>query len=236
LSEFAAWMAVLAYPAIFILVFDWTGAGPRWAAKHKSFFPPAEITLRQEKMGRPLLLVKSALLLLVMRALAGSGLWHIVPIATHSRPWSVLIVSGTACGALMLACRRGISLLSTRAAEAEKHDYFLRGSIALWLAVFCVGGFVEELWRAVCITIFQENGYNAASVILLTSFCFGVAHLSGRPSRVSPGGVIAEMIIGVMLGATFVWSGNIVAPYLASVIYFTYGFFRVRGDLVHLRS
>jgi membrane protease YdiL (CAAX protease family) len=233
LSEFSAYIALFAYPAIILLVFDWMGASSRWAAKHKSFFPPSELTAKQERLGRPLLLGKYVLLSLALRGLAGSGLWQVVPITSHSRPWLVIIAAGAVGGVAMLVCRRAISLLWPRAAAAEKHDYFLRGSVALWLTVFLVGGFVEELWRALCITVFRQNGYSTASVVLLTAFCFGFAHLSGRPSRVSPGGTSAEMIIGLMLGAIFVWSGNIVAPYLASVIYFTYSFLLVRRDLVH---
>jgi RsiW-degrading membrane proteinase PrsW (M82 family) len=232
LSEFAAYIALLAYPAIVLLVFDWTGAASRWAAEHKSFFPPSDLTAKQERTGRPLLLGKYVLLFLALRGLAGSGLLQIARVTTHSRPWSVVVTWGIVGGVAMLACRRAISLLSPRAAEAEKHDYFLRGSVALWLGVFFLGGFVEELWRAVCIAVFQQNGYSATSVILLTAFCFGFAHLCGRPSRVSPGGVSAEMVIGLMLGAIFVWSGNLIAAYIAGVIYFTYSFLRVRGILL----
>jgi membrane protease YdiL (CAAX protease family) len=65
-------------------------------------------------------------------------------------------------------------------------------------------------------------------VNFLTAFTFGIAHISGLPSRVSPGEVTAEMIIGLMLGGLFLWSDNSIAPYLASVIYFTTSFLLVR--------
>lgn len=102
----------------------------------------------------------------------------------------------------ILACRHGISLLSPRAAEAEKNEYFMHGPVVLWLAIFLAGGFVEELWRTLCIIAFQQNDYSAASVILLTAFCFGFAHLSGFPSRIAPIVVSlgAEVMIGAMLG------------------------------------
>ena len=228
MSEFDAYTILVAYPAIFIFVFDWTGEGPRWAAKNRSFFPPAEIKARQESRLRPLLLGKYGLLFFALRIIAGPRLFQIVSLGSHSRPWLVLIAAGIAGGLLMLACRRLISLLSARAMSAEKHDYFLRGSLVLWLAVFLVGGFVEELWRVLCILAFQQNGYTAFSANLLTAFCFGIAHVSGIPSRVSPGGVGAEMILGLILGALFIWSDNILVPYLASVIYFISTFLRVR--------
>lgn len=228
MSEFTAYTLLLAYPVIFIFVYDWTGEGPRWAAKNRSFFPPAEIKARQEKRLRPLLLGKYVLLFFALRIIAGPRLFQILSPGPHSRPWLVLIVAGVVGGLLMLGCRRLISSLSARATSAERHDYFLRGSLILWLAIFLVGGLVEELWRALCIISFQQNGYSAFSANLLTAFCFGIAHVSGIPSRVSPGGVTAEMILGLILGALFIWSDNILVPYLASVIYFTSTFLRVR--------
>jgi hypothetical protein len=48
----------------------------------------------------------------------------------------------------MLAFRRLLSLLSADAASAEKNEYFSRGPFTVWLAVFFLGAFAEEFWRA----------------------------------------------------------------------------------------
>lgn len=184
----------------------------------------------EEARGRALLLIRYALLLLVLRGLAGRGLWHIVPIESHSRPWSVLIASGVVGGVAMLTCRHGISLLSPSAAEAEKNEYFQRGTVVFWLAVFWAGGFVEAVWMALCIVALQQNGYGLVQVTLYPPFCFGFAHLSGLPSRITAGMVSigAETLAGLMLGAIFIWSSNVITPYLCSVIYFTSSFLLIR--------
>jgi membrane protease YdiL (CAAX protease family) len=231
LTDLRAYLAVAAYPGIVIFVFRWGGPSGRWARNHRSFFLPPDLKRKSEESGRHFLLIRLALLVVVLRGLAGADFfWHTVPIATHSRVWLVLVVSGIAGGVAMLAFRRLLSSLSAVAASAENNEYFSRGPLIVWLAVFFLGAFVEEFWRALCIVAFRENDYGALSVNLLTAFAFSVAHLSGLPSRISPGAASAgaEMIMGLALGGLFIWSGNLLTPYLASVIYFTSSFFIVR--------
>ena len=228
LNEPVCYLTLAAYPALVIFVFDWWNAG--WASKNRSFFLPPELKKKREEAGRPLALVRYALLLLVLRGLAGSGLWYTVPIAKHLREFFFFAVSGIAGGLLMLAFRHAFSLFSPSAAVAENNEYLLRGSAVLWVAIFLIGGLVEEFWRAVCIVSFEENGYSKASVILLTALAFSLAHMGGLPSRIAPGiaSLVAEVIVGLMLGGLFIWSGNLVTSCFASVTYFTFSFFRVR--------
>src|SRR5580692_3441617 len=103
-------MALIAYPAIFILVFDWAGAGPRWGAKHHSYQLPPDLKAKEEARGRPFLLLKFAILFLALLGLARGVPQRIAPIVSHSRPWPELVASGIAGAVLMLACRRLISL------------------------------------------------------------------------------------------------------------------------------
>lgn len=184
-----------------------------------------------ESRGRPLILCRFAILLLVVRTLAGPDLWHIVPVPENSRSWLTAIVSGLIVGLVLLSVRRVLALWYPKAVIAAPNEYFWRGPSWLWLAIFVVGAFVEEFWRALCIIEFRHDGYTALSVVLLTAFAFGIAHLSGLPSRVMPGAGIAEMFVGLALGALFLWSGNFLAPSFASLIYFTIVFLSARRHL-----
>jgi len=104
----------------------------------------------------------------------------------------------------------------------------------LWLAIFLVGGFAEEFWRATCISSFRTNDFTAAQANLLTACAFSIAHVSGLPERVAPGvpSLLAEAMIGLLLGGLFIWSGTLTAPYFASVTYFVLNFFFVRRALI----
>lgn len=191
---------------------------------------PPEIAIKGEESGRPLILAKYAFLLVVLRCLIGNRLWRIVPIFVHSRPWLVLLASGIVCGVVIIGFQTFLSSLSLGVLFPKGNEYFLRGSVSLWLTIFFTGGLVEEFWRAICIVGLVQNGQGPFSANLLTAFAFSVAHQSGLPSRIAPGlGVAAaEVIVGLVLGSLFMWSGNIIAPSLASVVYYISIFFMVR--------
>ena len=233
MNEPVCYLALAAYPAIVILVFNWAGASALWARKNRSFFLPPDLKKESEESGRLLALFRYGLLLLVLRGLAGSGLWYMVPVATNLRAFLFFMVLGVAGGLFVLACRHALSALSPSAASAENNEYLLRGPIVLWLTIFLTGGIVEEFWQAVCIVCFTENGYSRISALLLTAFAFSLAHSAGLPSRIAPGMVnlFTETLVGLMLGGLFLWSGNLVTPSVASVIYFASSFFIVRRPL-----
>jgi len=225
LSEFRSYMALAAFPIIGLLLFDWWNAG--WAIEHHAMVLPPEMARQREKVGRPLQLVKYGVLLLALRVIGSNRLWHMIPFTPRSNPWVTLVAPGIAAGVLLLAFRNLLSSLFPDAFLSPKNEYFVRGSVNLWLTVFLVGAPVEEFWRAVCISGLQQNDHSALSADMLTAIAFSIAHQTGLPSRVAPGLGIAsfEVVVGLMLGALFMWSGNVVVPCLASVIYYVASFF-----------
>jgi hypothetical protein len=58
LSEINTSLALISYPAIVILVFNWWGAGARWASENKSFFMPPDLRIKAERTGRFLFFFK----------------------------------------------------------------------------------------------------------------------------------------------------------------------------------
>jgi membrane protease YdiL (CAAX protease family) len=126
--------------------------------------------------------------------------------------------------------RRVLALFWPPIASSEANDHVLRGSTALWLMVFVVAALTEELWRALCISGFQQNGYSSLLADILPAFFFSIAHMSGLPSWIPSGLEIAgsEIIVGIVFGALFIWSGNFVSPCLSSLVFYTLTFFRMR--------
>ena len=227
-TEFRSYVALAAFPIIGIFLTDWWNAG--WASEHHAMVLPPEMARKREEEGRPLQLVKYGLLLLALRGIGGNRLWHMVPFTMRSHTWVVLVAPGIAGGILLLAFRNLLSSLFPGAFLSLKNEYFARGSVNLWLTVFLVGGPVEEFWRAVCITVLIQNDHSALSADILTAIAFSIAHQSGLPSRIAPGLAIAgfEVLVGLILGALFKWSGNFIVPCVASLIYYVSGFFLER--------
>jgi hypothetical protein len=224
-TEFRSYLALAAFPIIGIFLFDWWNAG--WASEHHAMVLPREMAIQREEAGRPLQLVKYGVLLLALRVIASNRLWHMVPFTMRSHTWVVLVAPGIAAGILLLVFRNLLSSLFPDAFLSVKNEYFVRGSVNLWLMVFLLGTLVEEFWRAVCISGFLQNEHSALSADMLTAIAFSIAHQTGLPSRIAPGLGIAgfEVLVGLILGALFIWSGNVVVPCLASVIYYVSSFF-----------
>jgi membrane protease YdiL (CAAX protease family) len=97
----------------------------------------------------------------------------------------------------------------------------LKGRSSFWLTVFIAGGFAEELWQAVSISALLKNDSGPMLAALLTAIPFTLAHLGGRPSRITyhRENVGAEAIIRFVLGLIFIWSGSLFSLWIASMIY-----------------
>jgi hypothetical protein len=226
LTELRTFLALAAYPLIIIVVFDWFGEGSRWVRSHRGLHWPADVKLAEERKGRWLIIAKYALLIIVMRILVGHAYTRTELVKILGHPSFRFGLMGLCVGLLMFGFRRLLSLLWLDAAVAERNDYFLRGPIALWLAIFVIGGLAEELWRAVCLLSFQANDFTALSANLMTAFAFSIAHLSGTPERIAAGvpSILAESMIGLLLGGLFIWSGSIQVSYFAGLTYFILNF------------
>jgi hypothetical protein len=225
LSEFRSYAALAAFPIIGLFLIDWWNAG--WASEHHTMVLPPEMARQREETGRPLQLVKYGVLLLALQVIGSNRLWHMVPFTMRSHTWVALVAPGIAGGILLLALRNLLSSLFPGAFLSLKNEYFVRGSVNLWLAVFLVGAPVEEFWRAVCISGLLQNDHSALSADMLTAIAFSIAHQTGLPSRIAPGlGILGfEVLVGLILGALFMWSGNFVVPCFANVIYYVSIFF-----------
>jgi membrane protease YdiL (CAAX protease family) len=207
-----------------MLLFDWRITNR--ASKNRSLYLPIDLRQKLEASGRYLFFVKFLILLAVLLVLGGASAWRIILATPYSRSWLAVVGYGVATGTFMLGGRQ-LALLILKPADNE---YLQRGSGFLWIAVFVVGGFTEEVWRGFCIVSLQNNGWRLLSVTLLTSLSFTLAHMSGLPSRIAPGAPdsVCEMAMGLMLGGLFLRTGTVIAPFIASVSYFTGDFLLVR--------
>jgi len=219
LTDIRVFLALVSYPLIIILLSE--GTIRRWVRRHRSFVVPLEIREEAERKGLPFLLVKYALLLAVLFVLARGHPWRLLEVLTQYRSYGEAIVIGLAGGCLLLLCKAAFIIGSSVVALLDRTHPTLKGAASLWVAVFIIGGFVEELWQGLCISGLQQSGSSAISAAVITAVPFAIARLGGTPSRIegSTATVGAEAVFGFVLGMIFLWSGNIVALWIASVVY-----------------
>jgi len=111
--------------------------------------------------------------------------------------------------------------------QSEAIDYSLRGGIAIWLVIFAIAALAEESWRAMCVSSFH---YGPIAGNVAAAACFSLAHMSGLPPRIPQGLSIAtfEVVVGLILGATFMTTGSVLSPVLASLVYYISNYFWIR--------
>jgi hypothetical protein len=211
---------LFSYPLVILLIADWAMVWPTRRGNKVSLVLTAEQQTRMEIVGRKLILFRLVIVFVLLWAT------NRTLVADLSRSASTHIPSAATTGITI-----GLALLLASRFLSPINGYFKGGSIGLWTAVFIVGAVVEEIWRAICIVDFQEIGWSASATALVTAVAFAVAHLAGRPSRILPGGFLFEVIVGFGLAVSFIRTQSLVAPIVASLLYFPISFLFARKTL-----
>jgi hypothetical protein len=139
-------------------------------------------------------------------------------------------VEGITVAVILMLLRFGYVMQPYFRVNRLQEHSFASGSLTLWLLTFIVAGAVEEVWRACC--IFSVQAVGAGSIVSIggTTLAFVFAHMSGIPGRMV--GIreelLWEILFGVALGSLFLWLGNLVAPYVASLLFNVFNLFLIR--------
>lgn len=227
-NELQAYLVLVLYPTICLFVGNWWSVGARWASENRSLLLPPELAAKEDASGRAILPFKYLLLFFLLRIIAGVKVWQAL-YAGVPREWSLFIFWGVAAGLAIFALRRASISVFRSIEAAEASDHMLRGSRALWFAILIVGGLSEEVWRGLTIYAFRQNGYAWLSADVMTGCAFAFAHMCGRPARIPAGDVGGfEVLVGLVMGALFVWSGSLLVPILGNVTYYVSHFLWLR--------
>lgn len=211
---------LMSYPVVVLAIGDWVRAWPRRGVNNEYIALSDEKRARMEIVGRRLILFRFIVLLLLLFATNGSLVGNLLRSAsTH--------IAATAVTGLTI----GLALVFAGRLFSPVNGYFSNGSIALWMAIFILGAVAEEIWRALCIVDFQEIGWSAPATAALTAVVFAITHLAGRPSRILANGFLFEAIVGLGLAVTFLRTESLVAPIVASLLYFPVSFLLARRRL-----
>lgn len=106
----------------------------------------------------------------------------------------------------------------------------LKGPVGIWAAIIILGGFAEELWRALCLLAIRRYGGSVADAILCTAIVFAISELAGRPSRISSQReeVFYTVLVGLCLAQMLVTFRSISMAITANVVYHGLAFYRLR--------
>lgn len=213
------YLCLLAYPGCVQLVPDphWL----RWWWKTGGIGElPAEVKERCDRNQGNLLIVRFLVLILICLVLS-----HQAGVSSKSlgfrwdQPSAALIVSLLA-GLVLICWAYAMKALTSKAREAGSGPTrFLRQPTHKILLILILGGFAEELWRAVSLSISRQAGFSGLSAVLITSIIFGVGHVSSFKSLGSAAGrATGPAIVGIASAALFLWWQTLLIPWIAHVM------------------
>jgi membrane protease YdiL (CAAX protease family) len=122
--------------------------------------------------------------------------------------WRSNVVIGIAAGIVTVLIQGLLVRFFPNAGSGEAIDYLRRGGILLWVLIFSVGAFAEELWLALCLVMLRAVGHSAVISIAATAVVFGAVHFTYRF------GAVAVAIKGAVSGLVFLWSGSLIPMFL----------------------
>jgi small-conductance mechanosensitive channel len=228
-----AYFALFAYPAVTLLIPD-----PhllKWWWRTAGGAPmPKEVKERCKRNQGNLLILKFLALIAVCFGLLKLAGMSPGDIGLRIRQTQGMVVAGILAGGLLICWVWGMRLLSTRMkVPSDGPPHLLKESTPKLLVVMVLGGFAEELWRALSLVAFGRAGASYLFAVLITSITFGVGHVfSYRSLGAAIGRMLAPAIAGACLAALFLWWQTLLVPFIAHVMLNSFGSIMGRKRLI----
>ncbi len=167
---------------------------------------PPEIQGKAERIGRYAHFVGDAIIfglagLLMRRAPVPSALVGLI-----LGGWKSNVAIGVTAGILLVAVQR---MINPPADPLHPFVYKVRkGSAGLWVVIFIVGAFAEELWIALSIFTLRATGHSVGLSVAVTAIVFAAVHYAYRF------GTVAVAVKGAVSGLIFLWCGSLIPMFL----------------------
>jgi hypothetical protein len=188
-----------------------------WGFHHGLAPKPAEVRDKSDAINRYANFLQYALLLGFIAISAERNSLPAARLGLHLHKWETSIVLGMTVLAvyLVLQSRMSKSLRSDNQFTREVR----RGSIRLWVSIFFVGAFSEELWIAFCLVTLNATGYSTSVSIAFVTLDFVAMHSQyythpGKPSwAFRLGAVLGVGLKSVVSALLFLWTGSLITTF-----------------------
>ena len=183
---------------------------------------PPQDEVRSQRNGRFILVFRYLLLAVYFFYAVNKTSLPYSALGIYLRRAIPLVIVGIAAGVLFLGVRNlAASLWPGLGWNNPKHP-MLKGPVEMWVAIVCVGGFSEELWRAFCLVKLQSDGLQAGAAILATATVFAMSQLGGKPSLISarPVELFSAVVLGVGIAILFLRFNSLLLVGATNITYY----------------
>src|ERR1700723_1165385 len=217
-------LGLLSYPLITLLwpephAFRWW-----WRMGGRGVAPRELIDHRKRSRGN-VLVVKFAAIIGTCVVLLRQGRVSSQELGFRIPGWYDAIAFGRAAGAILIWWTRGMNRVASqmKVSQAKPNDLLREPSFKI-LLIILLGGFAEELWRAMSLILFHKAGISDVSAVLVTSLIFGIGHVfSYKSVGAAVGRSLPPAIAGILLAALFLIYQTLLVPFVAHVMLNLYG-------------
>jgi membrane protease YdiL (CAAX protease family) len=214
----------MALPVAFLLGFSFNPVDFLWSFHHGLEPMPEEVRERAATIGRYANFLGDALILGFVAVLALRNSLAAARLGLHLYQWKTNAVLGVAAGVLLILMQRLVSKSTPRNSSHPFVYQARRGSVLLWVFIFIVGAFSEELWIALCLVTLAITGHSTSVSVALTAIVFAAVHYGYRL------GAFAVALKGIMAALLFLWSGSLILTFLFHFIGNLGSLYRARQD------
>jgi len=202
-------MALAVFPVALLLGFSFNPVEFAWSFHHGLKPMPNESHDRAETIRRYLNFLGDALILGFVAILMLKNSVPVALVGLHLGKWKSNAALGASAGILLIlsmhfmAKRTGIGPSGNFAYNVRK------GSALLWILIFILGAFSEELWIAFCILALKTTGHSVPVSIAMTMLVFASMHYGYGLF-----GAFAVALKGTISALLFLWSGSLIPMFL----------------------
>ena len=201
-------LALAALPVAFVLGFSFNPIEFSWAVRHGLKPMPEKVRRGAAVISRYANFLGDALIVSFVIVLMLRNSVPAARVGLHLENWKTNLLIGTASGILLILLQ-GLITRSTHPRTPGPFAYHAgRGSVLLWLLIFVVGAFSEELWIAFCLVALMASGLAMPLSVAITVAIFGGVHYGYRF-----GGVIAVALKGTVSALLFLHFRSLVVVF-----------------------
>ena len=217
MSALTPYLALATFPVATIMASFSDVVEFSWAFHHGFDPQPKEVRDKSDAISRYAKFLGYALLLGFIAFLAHRNSLPAARLGLHLHKWKTNMLLGIAALAAYLVWQSLVSK-SLRYENQFTRDV-RRGSIRLWVSIFFVGAFSEELWIAFCLVTLIAAGYSTPVSIAFVTIVFVAMHGQyyihpDKPSwAFRLGAVLGIGSKSVASSLLFLWSGSLITTF-----------------------
>jgi membrane protease YdiL (CAAX protease family) len=174
LSALTPYLALSTFPVATIMASFSNVVEFSWGFHHGFDPKPKEVRDKSDAISRYAKFLGYALLLGFIAFLAQRNSLPAARLGLHFHKWKTNIVVGMTALAAYLVCQSLVS--NSLRYDNQFTREVRRGSIRLWVCIFFVGAFSEELWIAFCLVTLIATGYSTPVSIAFVTVVFVAMH------------------------------------------------------------